>query len=78
MIDAEEIRRRQHGPLRTDGKGEFRCEDCHARCTRSPTKDIEYGHRAHCSRRPDHLPNGGPVFQNDSSEPVATDGGDER
>jgi len=75
-IDADELRSRQHGPLPTDGEGEFRCDACNARCTRSPTKDIEYGHRSRCPHRPDHFPYGRPVYH--VEDPVATDGGEQR
>ena len=51
------------GPLPTDGDGEFRCEDCHARCTESPTSDLEYGHLSGCPRRPDNFPKGGGYVQ---------------
>ena len=47
------------GPmLLREGPGEFRCDECGARCTRGPD-GIEYGHRRNhgrdepvCSRRP--------------------------
>ncbi|MFC7028776.1 hypothetical protein ACFQJ5_16760 [Halomicroarcula sp. GCM10025324] len=47
------------GDLSTDGDGEFRCEYCNARCTRSPTSNLEYGHLTGCPQRPDDLPKGG-------------------
>ena len=47
------------GSLSTDGEHLFRCEHCNARCTRSPTKDLEYGHLTGCPRRPDDFPKGG-------------------
>jgi len=48
----------QHA-LEADGERTFWCDDCGARCTRSPTDGTEYGHRYGCPRRPDDWPSGG-------------------
>jgi hypothetical protein len=45
----------QSGPVSVEKDREFRCERCRARCTRSATKDLEYGHKGGCPRRPDEL-----------------------
>jgi hypothetical protein len=42
-------------PLGTNGPGEFRCSRCNARCTESPTKSVEYGHKSGCPSRSDDL-----------------------
>lgn len=42
----------------TDGDGEFYCEECGRRCTRSTKTGIEYGHtRGHASRDDTDCPN---------------------
>jgi len=70
-ITLEELRSRQKQSTTTDKPSEFRCDECDARCTRSPTKNIELGHRSGCPNRPEHLPYGSP-------DAVATDGGEQR
>ena len=72
------------GPLACDGERELRCPRCRARCTRSPTSDLEYGHKARCPRRPDHFPYAeGPSYDPEEdplleNEPeIVTDGGED-
>ena len=57
---------------------EFRCETCGARCTRSPNRDLEYGHLIGCPNRPEEFgkstSDGGRFYKPDDVED-ATDGG---
>ena len=43
------------GSFTADGPGEFWCDICGARCTRSSTSRIEYGHLVGCPNRPDQF-----------------------
>ncbi|WP_324662428.1 hypothetical protein [Haloarcula sediminis] len=68
--------------LGTEKDGEFRCESCRARCSRSPNDGTEYGHHTGCPHRPDEFPAGGKYIENCDHAPaqvgdraVATDGG---
>jgi hypothetical protein len=70
-------------PAGTDGAGEFHCPRYRARCTESPTKDLEYGHKRGCTNRPEELqrwvggdpydPAEDPTVQN---EQLLSDGGE--
>lgn len=71
------------GHLQADKPGEFHCERCSARCSRSPTKEIEYGHKRGCPERPAELErwvSGDPYEAADDpvavNEQLATDGGE--
>ena len=64
--------------LTTEKDTEFRCEECRARCTRSPNDGTEYGHQTGCPDRPDEFPRGGKHIKHCDHAPaqqVATDGG---
>lgn len=72
------------GPLPCENEQEFRCRRCNSRCTRSPTSDLEYGHKTGCPRRPDHFPYAeganydpaeDPLLDDDASPEIVTDGG---
>ena len=54
-IALAELRRRQQN-VKPTKDCEFRCPECRAPVTQSPTQDLEYGHYGGCSRRPDELP----------------------
>jgi hypothetical protein len=41
------------GPLKADGPGEFKCDECNARCTRNQETGEEYGHKFGCPNIPE-------------------------
>jgi hypothetical protein len=43
------------GAFTADGPGEFWCDVCDARCTRSPEENLEFGHLVGCPERPDEI-----------------------
>lgn len=60
-------------PLDCSKPNEFRCGECGARCSRSPTDpEIEYGHYRDCPERPAAVdanrPKGGQPFHEDADE----------
>ncbi len=59
MPGVTDLSNSNRGSLTADGPGEFRCESCRARCTRSSSTGIEYGHCTGCPDRPADLPSGG-------------------
>jgi hypothetical protein len=76
----------QRGSCTPSKDSEFRCPRCRARCTESPTKDLEYGHAQGCPDRPDELRryvDGSPYDPSKDKlapdpDEVAADGGDRR
>lgn len=78
-ITLDELRRRQQQTPDFDGEYEYRCPQCQAACTQSPTQPtVEYGHRTRCPRRPDQFPNGEPQAGRPITSEVATDRGETR
>ena len=66
-----------YAALDTAKDGEFRCERCRARCSRSPNDRTEYGHHTGCPDRPDNLPRDGKYLSHCDHAPgqqVITDG----
>ncbi|MFC7077848.1 hypothetical protein [Haloarcula halophila] len=61
-IDLAELRRRQQN-VKPTKDCEFRCPECRARVSASPTENVEYGHYIGCPRRPDEFPDHGKVIR---------------
>ncbi|TKX77661.1 hypothetical protein EXE53_25385 [Halorubrum sp. SD626R] len=46
------------GSFTAEKDSEFFCDTCGARCTRSPNRDLEYGHLIGCPHRPKEFTKG--------------------